>query len=165
MEAALDRLAGWLGAIVCWCFLAGIAVTGYEVVARYVFDAPTLWAHETTTFLCAIGFLIGGYCAARKGQQIAISSLYDVLPGHWRLRLDIVNGVVGTACFAILAYATASPAWVTMMRWETSGSAWNPPIPALLLPTIWIGLVLMLLHAIGVTVQAIRRLAAGAARD
>ena len=50
-----------------------------EVVLRYVFNSPTIWAHETTIFLCGIAFVYGGlYCAARD-SHIRVVLIYDAI--------------------------------------------------------------------------------------
>ncbi len=47
---------------------------------RYFFNSPTIWAHETTTFLCGIAFVYGGlYCAARD-SHIRVVLIYDHRP-------------------------------------------------------------------------------------
>lgn len=107
-----------------------------EVVLRYVFNRPTIWAHETTVFLCAIAFVYGGlYCAARD-QHIRVVLLYDAVHGRAKRVLDAVISVICMLASGFFAWA----AWIMVaraifrpdgsVRFETSGSAWNPPYPA-----------------------------------
>ena len=39
---------------------ASMLILIQEVVLRYGFNSPTIWAHETTVFLCATAFVYGG---------------------------------------------------------------------------------------------------------
>jgi C4-dicarboxylate transporter DctQ subunit len=109
-----------------------------EVFLRYVLNSPTIWAHETTIFLCAAAFIYGGlYCAARD-SHIRVVIIYDVMKGRARRALDVAISLVCAAASAFFAWA----AWLMVeraiftpdgsFRLETSGSAWNPPIPGLL---------------------------------
>lgn len=142
-RAALE--AGRLGQIVNAggiVFAAGIvvsmAILVQEVVLRYVFNAPTIWAHETTIFLCASAFVYGGlYCASRN-SHIRVVVVYDYVPKPVRRVLDVVISLICAFSAAFFAWA----AWLMVeraifapdgsVRFERSGSAWNPPFPALL---------------------------------
>jgi len=45
-----------------WCALLIIPLTLvviYEVIMRYVFDAPTIWGFEATTFIYGVHFMLG----------------------------------------------------------------------------------------------------------
>ncbi len=46
LERVTDAL-GWLGA---WLFFAVGGMITYEVVMRYLFNAPTIWAEELSRF-------------------------------------------------------------------------------------------------------------------
>ena len=65
-----------------------------EVVLRYLFNAPTIWAHETTIFLCGLAFLYGGlYCTARD-RHIRVVLIYDSLPPRMRRAFDVVISLI-----------------------------------------------------------------------
>lgn len=137
--------AGWLGRqidrlgiVLALGIVAAMLILINEVVLRYVFNAPTIWAHETTVFLCAIAFIFGGlYCTARD-RHIRVVLIYDALGPRTRRVFDVVISIVCAAASAMFAWA----AWIMVgravlrpdgsFRLETSGSAWNPPFPALL---------------------------------
>lgn len=106
-----------------------------EVLLRYLFNAPTIWAHETTIFLCGTAFIYGGlYCTARD-KHIRVVLIYDVLPARLRRLLDIVISLVCAGASAIFSWA----AWTMVLRaafrpdgsfrLERSGSAWDPVYP------------------------------------
>ena len=65
--------------------VAAMLILIQEVILRYVFNAPTIWAHETTIFLCALAFVYGGlYCTARD-SHIRVVLIYDAVgPGTRR---------------------------------------------------------------------------------
>lgn len=122
-------------------FAAGIVLSMLiliqEVVLRYVFNAPTIWAHETTIFLTGMAFVFGGlYCAARD-RHIRVVLIYDILPVGLRRGFDIVISLINAAASAMFAWA----AWLMVeraafmpdgsFRLERSGSAWDPIFPGL----------------------------------
>lgn len=48
----------------------------YEVVARYVFDAPTIWAYDLSLFLFGYIAALGGAYAQQKRAHINVDILY-----------------------------------------------------------------------------------------
>jgi len=139
--AEAGRLGRWVdkGGVL---FAAGIVVSMLillnEVLLRYLFNAPTIWAHETTIFLCGAAFLYGGlYCTARD-RHIRVVLVYDSLPARLRRGLDVVISLVCALASGIFAWA----AWLMVQkaafrpdgsfRLERSGSAWDPVYPGLI---------------------------------
>ena len=133
----LGRAVDALGIVFAACFLASAAVILYEIVARYAFDAPTVWAHETTSFLCGIGFIFGGLYALSRDRHIRVVLIYDAVSPAARRWLDVALSVVGLVTmlfFAVASFSNVQSAVFTPQgefRLETSGSAWNPPYPGL----------------------------------
>lgn len=133
-----------------------------EVFLRYVLNSPTVWAHETTTFLCGISFLYGGlYCAARN-SHIRVVLIYDILPPNVRRILNIVISFacfVASGFFAYAAWLMTDKALFTPLgdfRMERSGSAWNPPAQALIKTFLLIVMVLMMIQFLILTWNYIR---------
>lgn len=51
-------------------------IVAYEVVARYVFDAPTIWAYDLSLFLFGYIAALGGAHAQQKRSHINVDILY-----------------------------------------------------------------------------------------
>lgn len=134
----LGRIIDRLGIVFAIGIISAMAVLIFEIVMRYGFGAPTLWAHETSIFLSAIAFVFGGlYCVAHN-RHIRVVLLYDWLGPRTRRTMDVFISIVSLIATGFFAYA----AWLMVERsvWapdgrfrlEGTGSAWNPPTPALL---------------------------------
>lgn len=135
---ALGRWVERLGIVFALGLVAGAAILLTEVFLRYALNDPTLWAHETTVFLSGIAFIYGGlYCAARN-SHIRVVLLYNQLGPRARRAMDVT--IYAICAFACLVFALAAWTMVERAFWEPSGairlegtgSAWNPPTPALL---------------------------------
>jgi C4-dicarboxylate transporter, DctQ subunit len=155
----LSRFVIPLGPPIAAAFLFITAFTFFEVVMRYVFNAPTIWVHETTIALTAICFAFGGaYCLATD-RHIRVVLLYDAAGPRTKRRLDVAISLVGAAACALMAWAAWSLAYKAYytptgdFRLETSGSAWNPPTPAIVKAVLFLVLGVMcaqfLLQAVG----------------
>lgn len=151
--------AGILGRLVdrsAYIFAVGIVISAVilvmEVLLRYVFNRPTIWAHETTIFLCAVAFAFGGlYCTSRN-THIRVVLIYDVLSQRARRIMDIVISLTCAAASAFFAYASwhmvTRAVWTPSgeMRLETTGSAWSPPTPGIIKIFIFAVMVLLVLQ-------------------
>ena len=73
----VDRLSIRIGNTFSYVFLIAVALTCYEVFMDYVFRAPTIWVHDSTVMLSAIGFLFGGAYALQQDAHIRITSVYQ----------------------------------------------------------------------------------------
>jgi C4-dicarboxylate transporter DctQ subunit len=145
LDRWIDKGGKWFSYLI---LLSCFAIV-YEVVARYVFGAPTIWSHETTTLLCAISFAYGGsYCLARN-SHIRIVIFYDQVSPKMRRYLDIFNNLAGLIWAGMLVYAASTlvmKSWFTPwgdFRMETSASAWDPPFPALIKGFLMLALIVM----------------------
>jgi TRAP-type mannitol/chloroaromatic compound transport system permease small subunit len=152
----IDRLSKTVGEWLSYVFLASVAIISYEVVARYFFNSPTIWAHESTISLTAIGFVFGGAYTMQRRGHIAITIVYLLVPPRFRRVLDVLIVLVELLYLSLLFYAgwiVAGKSWAVM---ETSASAWNQPTPVLLKTVLVIGAGLMILQAIAHLVRAVR---------
>ena len=139
LSGRFGRAVDALGKVVATFFLISTGIVLYEIVSRYAFDAPTRWAHETTTFLCAIGFLFGGLYALSHDKHIRVVLIYEAVPAAVRRWFDVVIATVGLVAvlfFAYAAWATVRRSWFApgtdRIKLETSGSAFDAPYPALI---------------------------------
>lgn len=161
-QTPLDRIIEKLGRPFSYIFALSCIVIVYEVVARYVFNAPTKWGHDTTTLLCALCFFYGGaYCLARN-THIRIVLIYDKVSPKIRRFLDIFINFTGVVWGCFLIYAAKSmvqKSWFSPngeLRLETTASAWDPPFPAYIKAFLAIMLVVMTLQFVLKLIQAIR---------
>ncbi len=169
VRSRLDRWIANSSKILAWAIFVAFLVSVFEVISRYVFDSPTFWAHETTTFLIAAIFLIGGPVALARDKHIRVRMFYDTVSPRAKRWLDIFNSIVAMCFFAGLGYAGWVMAWKAThnplgeIHLEGTGTAWNPPTPALLKITILICVSLMFIQTALHLVAAIRRDVSGVA--
>ena len=158
----IGKLIDKVSVVFAFGFLLSTAIILYEIVARYVFDAPTIWVHETTTFLCGICFIFGGLYAQARDRHIRVVLIYDAVPPGARRVLDVVISVVGFVTMLFFAYAawtTASKAIFTpqgVFRLETTGSAWNPVYPGLVKLFLFLVICLMAVQFVVLAVNYAR---------
>lgn len=147
----MERLALLLGRAAAFVFVAAAAVTVWEVGARYLFGAPTAWAHETTTTLCVVGFALGGAYAFARNEHIRITALTDRLPAAARRGLEVAALLVGLLYLGGLGHAAWNQAAESVWRFDATG--WAPeltpgppnwPLPAIVRAGLALGTLLFL---------------------
>lgn len=144
---AIDFTSEWSGKIFSFLWIVTVLVISYEVILRYVFDAPTRWGHESMIFLCAIVYMMGGAYTLYHRKHVSIDLLYNRCSPRGRAILDLITFPIFCLFIGILLWAGAGRAWEAIMLGETSGSPWNPPIYPILL-MIPLGAFLMLLQGL-----------------
>ena len=64
------------------------------VVARYVFDAPLTWSDELASILFLWLAMLGAVIALRRGEHMRLTTLVNLLPPRWRLRVSLMAQLV-----------------------------------------------------------------------
>ena len=72
----IDKFSKLIGNIVCWITMPLILGMVYEVLARKLFLAPTIWAYDISRFLYGALFMLGAGYALSKGVHIRADFLY-----------------------------------------------------------------------------------------
>ena len=72
----IDKFSKRVGSVVCWILMPLIFAMTYEVLARKLFLAPTIWAYDISRFLYGALFMLGAGYALSKGVHIRADFLY-----------------------------------------------------------------------------------------
>jgi TRAP-type C4-dicarboxylate transport system permease small subunit len=125
-----------------------VIVMFYEVVSRYVFSRPTLWANELSLWIAAFVFLFAGQYAMQQRSHIRIYVVYDIMPRWIQKVADVMSVLLIFGFTFALVWGNFADAKRRMLRMETFGTAWDPPIPGIVKPAILIIIILVCLQAI-----------------
>ena len=79
------------------------AVTILQIVCRIWFRALT-WSEEATCFLLVFASFLGAAVAFKRGANIAVSFLLDVLPGPVKKGALLIIELLGIAFFGVVAW-------------------------------------------------------------
>jgi TRAP-type mannitol/chloroaromatic compound transport system permease small subunit len=124
----IDRFAELSGVAIAWLMVPLIGAVVYEVIARYVFAAPTLWAFDVTYMLYGAMFMLGAAYALRVGAHIRTDFFWERWSARTRGLIDTVAYLVfffpGIALFLWVGWEEA---WYAYGIGETSEqTAWRP---------------------------------------
>jgi TRAP-type mannitol/chloroaromatic compound transport system permease small subunit len=106
---AIDALTRFFGKAIAWLILPMVLSLVWEVVARYFFDAPTIWAYDMTFMLYGTFFMVGSAWTLQRGGHIRTDVYYAKWSKRTQARVDL-------ACYLVLFF----PAMVVFgwLCWE-----------------------------------------------
>jgi TRAP-type mannitol/chloroaromatic compound transport system permease small subunit len=128
MVRAIDGLAIWSGRIFCWLVVPLVAALTYEVFARYVFHAPTIWAYDVAYMLYGTHFMLGAAYTLYRGGHIRTDLFYQNWSVRTRGRIDAALYLLlffpGIALFFWMGFQEALHSWD--IREVSDASPWRP---------------------------------------
>jgi TRAP-type mannitol/chloroaromatic compound transport system permease small subunit len=95
----VDALSLWSGRLAAWLTLAAVLILTVEVVRRYFFNAPTQWAHEVSTLLFGLLYVLTGAYALREKAHVGVDVFYARLPNKGKALVNLL-GFAFLALFA-----------------------------------------------------------------
>ena len=145
----IDKWSKWIGNVVCWITMPLMLAMTYEVLARKLFLAPTMWAYDMSRFFYGALFMLGAGYALSKGVHIRADFLYrnfkvktQGLIDFWLYLLFYFPGLLA------FFYMTTIFVIESIQRGEKGmDTAWMPymwPIKACL----WFGILFLLVQGI-----------------
>jgi len=124
----IEKINHGAAKVACVCIPIMAVSILYEVIMRYAFNAPTIWAYEVSYMLMGTSLMLGlGFCAQLR-RNIRVDFFYDSVSPKQKSLIDLVGYV-----FLLLPAAL----WLSWGLFEyffeayklnerTGESAWNP---------------------------------------
>lgn len=124
----VDLTSEWSGRVVSVLIPCMAAVLVFEVVARYAFNAPTAWAHETSIFMF-------GYCGALAGAYVLkyrahvnVDVIYSRLSPRAKAIVDLITALIFFYFIGLVIYKGWETAMTALVMNYHSSSNWGPPM-------------------------------------
>jgi TRAP-type mannitol/chloroaromatic compound transport system permease small subunit len=125
---AIDRFTDVTGTWVAWLNIPLVLAVSYEVVARYAFNAPTIWSYDITYMLYGTIFMLGAAYALHKGAHIRTDFFFE----KWSVR---TQGTIDSIAYIVFFFPSLvmflvvgwDEAWYSFVIGETSEQTpWRP---------------------------------------
>jgi TRAP-type mannitol/chloroaromatic compound transport system permease small subunit len=117
-----------MGKIVAFLVYPVMLVLVYEVIMRYVFTRPTIWAHETSCMLYGAHFVLGGAYALRHDAFVNVEIFYMRFPKRTKAIIDLLTWTMFYAFVGVMLWKSLPWAWKSFMVSEFSDSTWGPAV-------------------------------------
>ena len=90
---AVGRLNNFCGNFVAYWSVIAVIVYYYEVIARYVFNSPTNWAHESMFLMFGVQYLIAGGFCLREQAHVRVDVFYTRFSKRKKAVVDLLTSI------------------------------------------------------------------------
>jgi TRAP-type mannitol/chloroaromatic compound transport system permease small subunit len=97
ISSAIDAISIGSGKAVALLIVPMVVSLVYEVICRYLFSAPTIWASDVSTILYGAFFMLGAAYTLQRQQHIRTDFLYE----KWSTR---TKGIVDSVLYIMLYF-------------------------------------------------------------
>ena len=126
----IDSISEWTGKTSAWLALPLVLFMTYDVIMRYLFQAPTKWAYEMTWMLYGALFMLGGCYGLRHKLHVRVDILYNKWSPRSRAIFDFFTYLI--IFFPVFYILSTHSAIYMYYSWEILEcsyiSYWQPPV-------------------------------------
>jgi TRAP-type mannitol/chloroaromatic compound transport system permease small subunit len=158
MEAILkivDAINRGLGKIMSFFILPLIFILCYEVIMRYFFNSPTIWAHEISGHIFGMYAVLGGGYVMLNREHIKSDVLYAQFSERNQAIIDLVTFPLIFCLLAVIFVEGIEMAKVSLKYRETTVSFLRSPVYPVKI-CIPIAALLMLLQGVAQFIRTFR---------
>jgi TRAP-type mannitol/chloroaromatic compound transport system permease small subunit len=95
--AVIDKFTDTTGTWIAWLNVPLVLAVAWEVIARYAFNAPTLWSFDVTYMLYGTIFMLGSAYALHKGAHIRTDFFFE----KWSLK---TKGIIDSVAYVVFFF-------------------------------------------------------------
>ncbi|SLN43699.1 Tripartite ATP-independent periplasmic transporters, DctQ component [Roseivivax jejudonensis] len=110
-ENWIDRLCLRAGEFVAYWAVIAVFVYYFEVISRYVFNAPTNWAHEAMYLMFGMQYLIAGAYAMLTETHVRVDIFYATWTRERKAWVDLLTSIF----FFIFAFTLLGTSFIFAM--------------------------------------------------
>lgn len=154
VAAAIDALGERTGRALSWLMPAMVVVIAVEVVARYVFAAPTIWAYDSALILYAWLGLVGGAFAMKRGAHIRVDLFTANLSPRGQALLELLGAPFVAFFLVLVVWQVGMASLDALASGSRRPTEWAPPL-ILFLATAPLGGALLLLQLVSQMIKAV----------
>ena len=127
--------------VIAALILISIAINFANVIGRYVFFSPIIWAEEVMIFIMVWCVFLGAVLVTWEGRHLRMDLLASAIPSPWR---EIVNSIAATG-FLLVAGLVVSQSWLAVSLFAELGQKSTTAGVPMLIPhsALLIGFALM----------------------
>ncbi|MEP7058368.1 MAG: TRAP transporter small permease subunit [Caldimonas sp.] len=89
----IDAINAKAGEYVAYWAIVAVFAYYYEVLARFVFNSPTNWVHESMFLMFGMQYMISGAYAYREDQHVRVDVFYSKFSTRGKAIADIISSV------------------------------------------------------------------------
>jgi TRAP-type mannitol/chloroaromatic compound transport system permease small subunit len=124
----IGKINLFLGKVLQWTILPISAIVMFEVIARYVFNRPTVWAWDVNVQLQAFMATLGGGYVLLNDDHVRVDILVAKFSMRKRAILESFTGLLTILALGILTWHLIDVAVTSVKYLEVDWSYFAPPV-------------------------------------
>ncbi len=162
----VDSVSIWNARIFQWLCVVLILLLSYEVMMRYVFNAPTIWVMQTCMMVGGAIIVMGWSYVHQQKAHVRVDVVYGRLSSRWQSLVNTVGALVFFFPFVgfLLYRAIIQAEYSLRMGERMSETAWYPPVFPMRIVVV-VGLSLFLLQGLAQFIRDVQTLVRGESND
>ncbi len=124
----VDQFTDKTGTAFSWLSIVLVVAVSYEVIARYLFNAPTIWSFDVTYMTYGTLFMLGAAYALHKGAHIRTDFFWEQFSPRTKGWIDTISYLVfffpGLTAMLIISNQEAVYAW--QINETSDQTPWRP---------------------------------------
>lgn len=117
-----------IGKAVSYLVVLLALTVAYEVMMRYFFDAPTLWAWDVNMYFGGLMVILGAGYAHLHKSHVSVEFLLEKWTPQNRRLLDLILSPLILLPLVLLFWYGLEAAWHSIKINEHHTSLWEPPL-------------------------------------
>ena len=150
----VDSFNTLLGRIGGWLFVPLTVIIFLDVVLRYIFNSPTIWAWDVNVQIMGALVALGGGYTLLHGGHVCVDILIANMSKRKKAIIDAVTTVLAIFGLIALSWRVWIYTWMAIETQEHFSSTWYPPIYPLKI-IIAIGVIALLFQAIATLIRQV----------
>ncbi len=150
----IDALTERIGRFFSYLFIPLMIFTFLEVVLRYFFNSPTIWAWDTNIQMFGVLIIFGGAYTYLHDGHVRVDLIISRVSQKTRAIMNLITSSLFFFSFSVLLIISCQEAWYSLMMRERVTSIWCPPIYPLKM-LIPVAVLLLLLQGVAHVIRNI----------
>lgn len=124
----IDQISEKSGKAISFLMIPLGAVILFEIIARYLFNRPTIWVHETAQMIYGAYVILLGAYVLKDGGHVNVEILYGRFSPRTKAVIDLFTWLLFFFFCGLLLVKGWEMTWDSFVVRETEPTSFAPPV-------------------------------------
>ena len=124
----IDAITDKVSRLACYLVFVMALIIVIEVLRRYLFNQPTIWAWNLNRQIFGVFILVAGSYTMSKNEHIRIDMLSEHFPAKVKMIARLIEAVCLISFLGILVWQGSWMGWNSFMMGEKATGAFRIPL-------------------------------------
>ncbi|MGQ9695911.1 MAG: TRAP transporter small permease subunit [Thermodesulfobacteriota bacterium] len=124
----IEQINEQVGKAISYLIIILVGVILYEICSRYLFNRPTIWAHEISLMIYGPYVILLGGFVLKRGGHVNVEILYGRFSPRRRAFIDLFTWLLFFFFCGLILIKGWEMAWYSFKVRETEPTSFAPPV-------------------------------------